>query len=59
MAGPKGNFQNAKKNQLVILATQEKKFFQLLYLLFVNWSGQMSAGQTRPKKSKKVKVVNF
>ena len=44
-----------KSSQLATSATQQKKFklFQLFfYFLYVNWTGQMYAGQTGPKESK-------
>ena len=44
-----------KSSQLATSATQQKKFklFQFLfYFLYVNWAGQMYAGQTGPKESK-------
>ena len=40
---------------------QQKSFSNFSYLLFVNWAGQMSAGQTGPKKLKikSYKYLNF
>ena len=36
----------------------KKSFSDFFYFLFVNWAGQMSAGQTGPKKSK-IKSYKF